>query len=343
MTVLDESQMLIHNGAGHQFKQGENAFFEHKTLADAKQMFMSALSDTNNLGTCRTSKGLDAENEEMEIELPEAYDFREAYPQCVQTPMSTGDRNCSSSYAFAAIGAVQDKICMATNKTVQLSVQEVLDCDQNSQGCEGGYVNKVLQWGKKKGYVTAECHEYSGDKQECDVDHFETNECRLDNTVYKVNDYCIAVQEENIKRELFKNGPVVAQMQPYTDFLAYKEGSYHRTSESFKFNGQHIVKIIGYQQSIDGSTEWLVENSWGTDWGENGYAKLLGGRGDSGIDTYAIGVAVHPYTLYDYQSAQNMGNAAGETTINTEAAEEDAEQDFNPDDFGHGLDLEAEE
>jgi len=106
MTVLDESQMLIHNGAGHQFKQGENAFFEHKTLADAKQMFMSALSDTNNLGTCRTSKGLDAENEEMEIELPEAYDFREAYPQCVQTPMSTGDRNCSSSYAFAAIGAV---------------------------------------------------------------------------------------------------------------------------------------------------------------------------------------------------------------------------------------------
>jgi len=125
--------------------------------------------------------------------------------------------------------------------------------------------------------------------------------------------------------------------------LAYKEGSYHRTSESFKFNGQHIVKIIGYQQSIDGSTEWLVENSWGTDWGENGYAKLIGGRGDSGIDTYAIGVAVHPYTLYDYQSAQNMGNAAGETTINTEAAEEDAEQDFNPDDFGHGLDLEAEE
>jgi len=237
MDILDASQMLIHNGQGHQFKHGANSFFEHKTLADAKQMFMSALSDTNNLGSCKTSKGLEEGNEEMEIELPESYDWREVYPQCVQTPVNIGDRNCSSSYAFASVGAVQDKICMATNKTVQLSVQEVLDCDTNSQGCEGGYVNKVLQYGKKKGYVTAECHEYSGDKQECEVDHFESNECRLDNTIYKVNDYCIAVQEENIKRELFKNGPVVAQLQPYTDFLAYSEGSYHRTSESFKFNG----------------------------------------------------------------------------------------------------------
>lgn len=58
MDVLDASQMLIHNGQGHQFKHGANGFFEHKTLADAKQMFMSALSDTNNLGSCRTSKGL---------------------------------------------------------------------------------------------------------------------------------------------------------------------------------------------------------------------------------------------------------------------------------------------
>jgi len=81
-------------------------------------MFMSALSDTNNLGQCRTSKGLEGDNEEMEIELPESYDWREAYPQCVQAPVSTGDRNCSAAYAFAAVGVTQDKICQATNKTV---------------------------------------------------------------------------------------------------------------------------------------------------------------------------------------------------------------------------------
>lgn len=122
-------------------------------------------------------------------------------------------------------------------------------------------------------------------------------------------------------------------MQPYTDFLAYKEGSYHRTSESFKFNGYHIVKIVGYQQSIEGGTEWIVENSWGTDWGENGYVKMIGGRGDTQIDMYALGVAVHPYTMYDYQSAQNMGIAGNEAQDQSDPMDEPIE-DFNPDDYG---------
>lgn len=45
--VIDDAQIMIHNGQGHQFKHGKNTFFEGKALADAKQMFMSALSDTN--------------------------------------------------------------------------------------------------------------------------------------------------------------------------------------------------------------------------------------------------------------------------------------------------------
>jgi len=52
--------------------------------------------------------------------------------------------------------------------------------------------------------------EYTGKKGECEVEHFEVNECRVENQIWKVNDYCIAIQEENIKRELVKNGPVIA-------------------------------------------------------------------------------------------------------------------------------------
>lgn len=141
---------------------------------------------------------------------------------------------------------------------------------------------------------------------ECDVDHFETNECRVDNQIYKLSDICISIQEENIKREIFKYGPVVSQMLPFTDFLAYKEGSYHRTPESFKFNGYHLVKLVGWTQAMDGSTEWIAENSWGADWGMGGYVRILGGRGDVGVDAYALGMQVIPYTVYDYMSMQNM-------------------------------------
>ena len=142
--------------------------------------------------------------------------------------------------------------------------------------------------------------EYNGVKGECDVDHFETNTCRADNFVYKVQDYCISFHDENIKREIVKNGPVISQMVPFTDFLAYKEGTYHRTAQSFKFNGFHIVKIVGWEKNMDGSSDWIIQNSWGEDWGENGYGKMQGGRGDTQIDYYSMGVTALPYTMYDY-------------------------------------------
>lgn len=196
---------------------------------------------------------------------------------------------------------------MGSNQTVKLSAQELISCDASQYGCEGGYANKALNWGRKKGFISEECMPYKGLKaQECDVDHFETNECRVDNQIYKLSDICISIQEESIKREIFKYGPVVSQMLPFTDFLAYKEGSYHRTPESFKFNGYHLVKLLGWTKAMDGSTEWIAENSWGPDWGMNGYMRVLGGRGDVAIDSYALGMQVIPYTVYDYMSMQNM-------------------------------------
>jgi len=45
--VLDDANILVHNGQGFNFKHARNSFFEGKTLADAKQLFASALSDTN--------------------------------------------------------------------------------------------------------------------------------------------------------------------------------------------------------------------------------------------------------------------------------------------------------
>jgi len=109
--------------------------------------------------------------------------------------MDIGQRegfNCSASYAMSTLSAVEDRICMANNKTIKLSTQEILDCDDNQFGCEGGYVNKVLTWGRKKGFITEECMEYEGKKQECEVDHFESNQCRIENQIYKISDFCIS-------------------------------------------------------------------------------------------------------------------------------------------------------
>lgn len=167
----------------------------------------------------------------------------------------------------------------------------MVDCDESGYGCAGGYVNKVLHWGRNKGFILEECMEYNGYQSECEVDHEESNPCRVENEIYRVRDYCVTPGEENIKRELFKNGPVVAQMTVYSDFLSYKGGIYHRTKGAIKFEGSHIVKIVGWNKDVDGSTQWIIENSWGADWGENGYG-IVSSKGDTEIQEYGMGMEV---------------------------------------------------
>jgi len=85
-------------------------------------------------------------------------------------------------------------------------------------------------------------------------------------------------------------------MTPYTDFLAYKDGIYHKTPDATKFAGQHLLKILGWGKSMNGDTEWIVENTWGSDWGENGYAKMASGKGDTNIESHAIGFLLNHKT-----------------------------------------------
>lgn len=95
---------------------------------------------------------------------------------------------------------------------------------------------------------------------------------------------------------------------------------------------------------MDGSTEWIVENTWGSDWGTNGYVKIAG-RGDTGVDMFGMAPSVMPYTMYDYSSMQNMASAANtvnvdDLTSNTEeeeVVEEVVEEEQNGDDTVQNL------
>jgi C1A family cysteine protease len=79
---------------------------------------------------------------------------------------------------------------------------------------------------------------------------------------------------------------------------------YHRTEDAFKFNGQQIVKILGWEKQADNQEFWLVENSWGSDWGEKGVVRILASDKSTQLDFFAVGVAVYPYTMAQYYAQQ---------------------------------------
>ena len=123
------------------------------------------------------------------------------------------------------------------------------------------------------------------------------NECRTFNNFYRLVDFCIASEVDGIKREIMTNGPVLAQMSPFTDMLTYADGVYQSTNEAFKFNGNHIFKVVGWESEPDGQMSWIVQNSWGTDWGENGYGKIAAGNSNQ-MDFYALSFVMYP-TIMD--------------------------------------------
>lgn len=76
------------------------------------------------------------------------------------------------------------------------------------------------------------------------------------------------------------DGPVEAAFTVYEDFLNYKSGIYQHVEGSML--GGHAIKCIGFGTE-NGIDYWLMANSWGPDWGEDGYFKIK--RGDSQVDS----------------------------------------------------------
>ena len=59
------------------------------------------------------------------------------------------------------------------------------------------------------------------------------------------------------------------------------------------------MKIIGWDSSPEGGDHWIVENTWGTDWGENGYARIAS-SGDTTLDFYALSFFIYPKSIAEY-------------------------------------------
>lgn len=219
--------------------------------------------------------------------MKKSYDFREAHPECKTSIVD--QRNCSASFAIASASAISDRVCLANkNNNVRLSAQHFLSCQEDAQGneCAGGSIGSFLEFAKKKGLVDESCLAYKGEKGvSCPVDAIEKCE-----KTYLL-DYCVANGVEGIKREIFKNGPVVGYMPVYRDFLVYKSGIYRILEGTSRFQGGHAVKVIGWGAE-NGEEYWIIENSWGESWGIGGYGRVLIGEAELLLDEY--GFAVHP-------------------------------------------------
>jgi hypothetical protein len=87
----------------------------------------------------------------------------------------------------------------------------------------------------------------------------------------------------DMKHWIATRGPAVGSIQVYEDFQLYAGGTYSHVAGD-KLGG-HAICVVGYD---DDKRHWIVKNSWGTGWGEDGFGRVA--YGEVGIDSGMLGV-----------------------------------------------------
>ena len=188
----------------------------------------------------------------LNAELPESFDSRTQWPGCIGEIRNQG--SCGSCWAFAATGVLADRACISgqTKGHVVMSPQQLVSCDTQDYGCNGGYLDKSWDYVQTHGAVTETCYPYtSGTTQQTGSCMTKFNRCKKDSGLareefvqFKVADYR---QHDTIvaaKEAIVKRGPIEAGFIVYSDFMSYKGGLYeHKTGGRL---GGHAVKVIGF-------------------------------------------------------------------------------------------------
>ncbi|MBD3161574.1 MAG: hypothetical protein GF346_05070 [Candidatus Eisenbacteria bacterium] len=191
-------------------------------------------------------------------ELPESLDWRALGGM-------TSARNqgaCGSCWAFGATGAFEAMIKIYKGQTTNLSEQQILVCNEYGHDCNGGFAESGYFVQMSMGQVGESDMPYTGNDNSACVDYNY-------DSVERLQGYQMVPNTENGLKTAMMTGPISANLYA-PNALFYYQGGCFEYDNTGAIN--HCVVMCGWDDNAcNGQGAWLIKNSWGTGWGENGY------------------------------------------------------------------------
>lgn len=191
--------------------------------------------------------------------------------------------NCESSWAISVASTCESSFAIRKGTLFTFSVQNLIDCVTSESGCDGGSPEPAFEYVLKNqdGQFMSEIdYPYKGIQGNCLFDSAKT--------VGKINSFLIGTGvESDLISCIGYFGPFSAKMNAdSSSFLLYSGGIYQDDSCSF-WSADHSVTCVGYGNEND-INYWIVKNSWGTSWGEEGYFRIVRGKYLCGFELETI-------------------------------------------------------
>jgi cathepsin X len=231
---------------------------------------------------------------ELRASVPTAWDWRNVSG----VDYTTWNKNqhlpvyCGSCWAQGTTSALSDRISIALGNPavaqINLAPQVIINC-QAGGDCQGGDPMGVFQWGHSNGIPDQTCQAYTatnGDGACTAMDHckvcqptnssFSPGKCSpvTEYPSWKVGDYYSLPDDvDAIKAEIYHNGPIACGVDVTAQFEAYAGGI---LDDPVMFPQiDHEISLAGYGvDASTGKTYFILRNSWGTPWGEQGWMRL---------------------------------------------------------------------
>lgn len=233
--------------------------------------------------------------------------------------------NCGSCYAFSGAQVLQMRFRIRLLQKhgilypLELSWKSATQCSPYTEGCNGGFAYLVFKQAAETGLPLAECDARALPERlddSCDWACYRNNSMLFYAKAYgQTGGFAQGADEESIMREIYKNGPVIMSFSTSAalEFIYNNGVSYRNTTEVMTlFKNKdvpqepastnpkilpwryttHSILCVGFGEELDYSTGyvqkyWIVRNSWGQDWGINGYALMRRGKNDAALETSA--------------------------------------------------------